>query len=27
VAINPPAQPAIRVAVGLVHASLQCTGS
>ncbi len=27
VQINPPAQPAIRVAVGLVHASPQCTGS
>ncbi len=27
VAINPPAQPAIRVAVGLVHVSPQCTDS
>jgi hypothetical protein len=27
VEINPPAQPAIRVAIGLVYASPQCTGS
>ena len=27
VAINPPAQPAVNVAVGLVRASPQCTGS
>jgi hypothetical protein len=27
VAINPPAQPALRVAVGLVHTSPQCTGT
>ena len=27
VAINPPVQPALQVAVGLVHTSAQCTGT